>query len=89
MKSNWYDSLNKSPLTPPDWVFGVVWPNLYLLLTISLYLIWSNPKCYPMCNPVVLFLIGIMINLTWTTVFFKYHKLFIAFIMNISMILTK
>ena len=28
----WYDSLNKAPWTPPDWLFGVVWTILYLCL---------------------------------------------------------
>ena len=26
--SAWYPTLQKPPLTPPDWVFGVVWPVL-------------------------------------------------------------
>ena len=30
----WYKNLKKSPLTPPDYVFGIVWPILYLLLLI-------------------------------------------------------
>ena len=31
---NWYQSLNKAPLTPEGWVFAVVWPILYLFLAI-------------------------------------------------------
>jgi len=32
--NTWYKNLNKSQLTPPSWVFGVVWPILYILMTI-------------------------------------------------------
>lgn len=31
-----------SKLNPPGWVFGVVWPILYLLLGYSSYLIWKS-----------------------------------------------
>ena len=48
---NWYRKLNRSPLSPPDWVFGVVWPILYCLMTISLLLVWSNKKCFPFIIP--------------------------------------
>ncbi len=30
----WYRMLNKSSLTPPDIVFGIVWPILYILLAV-------------------------------------------------------
>ena len=31
----WYQSLDRSSLTPPDYVFPVVWTILYLLMGIS------------------------------------------------------
>jgi tryptophan-rich sensory protein len=27
-RGEWYESLNRSPLSPPGWVFGLVWPIL-------------------------------------------------------------
>jgi len=35
---SWYFSLNKAPLNPPGYVFGIVWPILYLLMAIVGYL---------------------------------------------------
>ena len=51
----WYNVLNKPFLTPPGWVFAVVWPILYLILGIALYLIivdktrYSKAKPYGLC----------------------------------------
>jgi translocator protein len=31
----WYQNSQKSPLTPPDWVFGLAWPINYLTSSIA------------------------------------------------------
>ena len=67
----WYLSLNKSKLTPPGYVFGIVWPILYLLLGISFLLTIKSPKCIGFCSPLVFFTAQMILNLMWTTVFFK------------------
>jgi translocator protein len=40
--NTWYAGINKSPLTPPGPVFGIVWTILFLLMGISLYLVWKK-----------------------------------------------
>ncbi len=39
----WYGSLEKSPLTPPDRVFGPVWGTLWVLLIASGVRVWNAP----------------------------------------------
>ena len=72
--NEWYRKLNKAPWTPPNWVFGVVWPILYLLMGVSFLLVWTNKKCYPYCYPLLYFLIQLGFNLMWTTLSFEYKK---------------
>lgn len=88
MKYNkkWYNSLNRSQFSPPDWVFGIVWPILYTLMAISLYLVWTNKKCYPFCKPLYFFFIQLAFNLIWTTLFFVYKKPLLA-LLDIILIL--
>ena len=75
---NWYNNLNKSSLTPPNWVFSVVWPLLYTILFISLYLVWTDKNCFPFCNPLIFFVIQLCLNVIWTTIFFKLKKPLLA-----------
>ena len=79
MKS-WYKKLKKAPWTPPSHVFGIVWSILYTLLFISFFLVWNNKKCFPYCNALTFFLIQLVLNLSWTTVFFKFKMLRIALV---------
>ncbi len=40
----WYRTIEKPDFTPPDWVFPVVWPILYLLMGIAAWLVWRSPR---------------------------------------------
>jgi len=85
--NEWYRKLNKAPWTPPDWTFGVIWSFLYLLMIIALYLVWSNKKCYPYCDPITYFFIQLFFNLIWTTLFFKLKQPLLA-LLDICIIIT-
>ncbi len=65
--NKWYENLKKSSLTPPAWVFGPVWASLYTLMAISL-LIYLNSKYTTL--GLVLFGAQLLINITWSTLFF-------------------
>ena len=69
----WYNSLKRSPLSPPDYVFGIVWPILYALMFIALFLVWTNKKCFPYCSPITFFAVHFFFNTIWTTIFFKWQ----------------
>ena len=76
----WYEQLNKSSLTPPSYVFGIVWPVLYTLMGVSAYLVLTNKKCMPYCNGIILFGVQLVFNLIWTTLFFRLKMPLLALI---------
>jgi translocator protein len=76
----WYKNLKKSSLSPPDYVFGIVWPILYTLMFISLIILWTNKKCYPYCEPITYFMFQLFFNITWTNLFFNLKKPFWALV---------
>lgn len=84
--NEWYKKLNKAPWNPPSYVFGIVWSILYTLMFISFLLVWNNKKCFPYCNALTVFFIQLILNLSWTTIFFKFRMLKVAFLALIFII---
>lgn len=85
--SNWYKHLKKSPLTPPDWVFSVVWPLLYGSIVAYYVLMILNTVCSLFtCIPLILFTIQMVLNFFWPLVFFKLRNLKAAFGIILTMV---
>ena len=66
----WYLELNKSSLNPPGYVFGIVWPILYILMSISAFRTFSETR--------KLFLIQLFFNAIWSWIFFAFHMPILA-----------
>ena len=66
----WYQSLIKSELNPPGFVFGIVWPVLYLLMAISAYRVYDSVA--------QLFFVQLFFNTIWSWLFFSFHLPLIA-----------
>ncbi len=84
-KEPWYSNLNKSFLTPPDWVFAPVWTTLYFFMTIAIWLAWNKNRRN--LNIVLIYLIHLLFNTTWSIVFFVFHNISLAFLNLIVLIL--
>ena len=65
----WYPDLYKSSLTPPGYIFSLVWGVLYLLMGISAGLVWSMRTLYSWLLT-ILFVVQLIINLAWSFTFF-------------------
>ena len=66
----WYQSLEKSSFTPPDYVFPIVWGVLYILIGVSAGLLY-NVHDISRRPLMVLFALQLLFNLSWTFFFFK------------------
>lgn len=78
--NNWYTTLKKSQLTPPDYLFGIVWPILYLMIFSSIGLkLYNDPKFCLNC-PITFFSLQLFFNLIWTTIFFRYKQILLGLI---------
>ena len=67
----WYDTLAKPSFNPPSSVFGPVWIFLYLLMGISLFLVWKEDlKNKHVKTAFMIFMIQLVFNSAWSIVFF-------------------
>jgi len=79
--STWYLDLNKPSFNPPSWVFGPVWTTLFLLMGIALYLVWNKKGNQAVKNKaMVIFIIQLVLNTTWSFLFFFFQNPLAAFI---------
>ena len=76
----WYAALNKPSFNPPNWIFGPVWTVLYILMGISLYLIWVKPFSKKVKYALDIFGIQLVLNIMWSFLFFYSRNPLFAFI---------
>jgi len=77
--TSWYVTLSRSPLTPPNITFGIVWSVLYAMIAIVGWMIWEN-KVKQQSKVKFLFCIQLLLNFSWTPIFFYYHLTGLALI---------
>lgn len=74
----WFDALVKPAFMPPGWLFGVVWPLLYMMLGLALAIILAEPPSVRRRNALLLFLIQLAFNFAWSPIFFAGHDIGLA-----------
>ena len=85
----WYQSLNKLSFSPPNWIFGPVWTILYALMSIAIWVVYEKTKATDLNfskKILKIYFYHLIINFTWSFVFFYYHLIFAAFINIIFLI---
>jgi translocator protein len=81
---NWYQFVNKPSWNPPNWLFGPVWTVLYIMMGISVALVWHTYHATSK-KAIIVFCIQFALNLAWSFLFFNMHQPFLALIEIIAM----
>lgn len=76
----WYNSLNTSPLTPPNYLFGIVWPILYVMIIISGIVYFIQPQTNLFTIAISIYVLQWILNIVWSPLFFKYRQITASFI---------
>jgi len=77
----WYASLEKPSFNPPNWVFSPVWITLFVLMGISLFLLWRKTLEDKKVRIALLFFaIQLALNVCWSVIFFGLKAPFFAFL---------
>lgn len=78
-RDEWYHDLHAPLGTPPDWVFGVVWTILYLLMGVVVAILWDRAAADQRARRALgCFGAQMLLNLAWTPVFFGLQRIDLA-----------
>lgn len=73
--------VNKPPLSPPAWLFPVVWTLLYILMGIASHLVYQSRGHSPEAEKgLILYFLQLIVNFFWSFFFFRAKAYFAAFI---------
>lgn len=78
---DWYASLVRPAIAPPNWIFGPVWTTLYLLMGIAAWLVWRRRGEVSVAKiGLIIFGVQLVLNSLWSILFFGLHSPEAAFV---------
>ena len=76
-----FNEINKPPLSPPGWLFPVVWTLLYALMGIASHLIYTAKYSAGLAgNALLFYMLQLIFNFFWSIIFFNWEAYLLAFI---------
>jgi len=77
----WYATLQRPSFSPPNWIFGPAWITLYILMGISVYLIWQRIEKNKIAKSALwMFWVHLFFNASWSIIFFGLQNPGLAFV---------
>lgn len=68
-----FAALNQPPLSPPGWLFPVVWTILYILMGLASYLvIASHTEPQQVADAIAVYAYQLVVNFLWPIFFFDF-----------------
>ena len=84
----WFAALVKPAIMPPAWMFGAAWTVLYILLGLAIAIVLNARGARGRGLAVGLFVAHMLLNYSWSPVFFAMHKIGTALIIVIAMLVS-
>ncbi len=73
---SWYQTIARPTWNPPGWLFGPVWTTLYVMMGISLFLVWKEDTSVELKKiGIALFAVQLVLNFFWSFIFFNQHQI--------------
>ncbi len=83
-----YGTLNQPPLSPPSFLFPIVWSVLFVLMGIGSAGVWEKGNKNPdiVKRPLTIYAINLWVNFLWSIIFFNLRAFLFAFVWLIFLI---
>lgn len=72
--TGWYAELIKPSFNPPNYLFAPVWTVLYILMGVSLFLIYRLQASELRSNALLVFAGQLFLNFWWSVFFFSFQR---------------
>ncbi len=86
--NSFYETINKPFFALPDFLYGIVWTILYILIAISIYMIYREYKFKNIKNYNIALISNYIFNQLYTIIFFRFQNLFLAFVDTVLILIT-
>lgn len=82
-----YSRINRPPLSPPSWLFPVVWTILYVLMGIGAALVYNRKEFKPegVRRALIIYAVNLFLNFFWSIIFFNLEAYLFAFIWLVAL----
>lgn len=75
-----FEALNQPPLSPPGWLFPIVWTILYILMGTAFYLVISSESsARDKTQAVSVYVYQLIVNFLWPIFFFNFQWYLFSF----------
>ena len=82
-----FEALNQPPLSPPGWLFPVVWTILYTLMGVASYFALETPTSEDeKKNAFKVYFLQLFFNFLWSIIFFTLGAYEIAFVWLVALL---
>ncbi len=68
---NMYDTLNRPALSPPMWLFPVVWSILFVLMGVSSAMVYVKKDETDVSGALKVYSLQLIVNFFWSIIFFN------------------
>ena len=79
-----YDKINTPPLSPPGWLFPVVWTALYILMGVSAAIIFTSDSTQK-DDALFIYAVSLVLNFSWSIFFFNLLSFIVSFIILVAL----
>ncbi len=82
-----FDALAKPPLSPPSFLFPIVWTILYLLMSVGAAIVYDNEAAVS-SKALFVYIFQLTLNFWWCVLFFGFRLYLVAFIWLVLLLIT-
>ncbi len=86
--NRWYATLAKPDFQPPGWAFPIAWTAFYVLMGLALAIILNARGSRLRKLAVGLFAVQLVLNLSWSPVFFGLHQTVTGLVIILAILVT-